>query len=130
MTEEAIENELRQAEEWFNQAVVSNDVARIKACISEDWALVTPEVGIVPGERFLQAVESGVLSHDSMSKDIERVKVYGDVAVCTGRGRNTGMFQGEPMNADEWVTDVYHKTSAGWVCVLTHLTPVQRPSQS
>ena len=124
MTSQDRTDELRAAEEGFNQAVVSNDVDRIAACISEDWVLVTPEVGIVPGERFLQAVKAGVLSHDTMTKDIERVKVYGDMAVVTGRGRNTGMFQGQPMSADEWVTDIYHNGPDGWVCVLTHLTPV------
>ena len=121
--DESLLKELEAAEEAFNRAVVSNDVAEISACISEDWVLVTPEAGIVPRERFLLAVGQGVLSHDCMSKDIERVRVYGDVAVVTGRARNTGMFKGAPIEADEWVTGVYVKTDDRWECVLTHLTP-------
>ncbi|NOU10737.1 MAG: nuclear transport factor 2 family protein [Nitrospira sp.] len=123
MTDEVLFRELEAVEETFNRAVVSNDVARISACISEDWVLVTPEAGPVPRERFLQAVEQGILSHDSMSKDIGRVRVYGNVAVVTGRGRNTGMFKGAPISADEWVTDMYVKTDDRWICVLTHVTP-------
>ncbi len=115
--------ELEAAEEAFNQAIISNDVVRISACISEDWVLVTPEAGPVPRERFLQAVADGVLSHDSMTKEIDRIRVYGDVATVTGRGCNTGMFRGEPVSADEWVTDVYVKSGGRWLCVLTHLTP-------
>lgn len=58
-----------------------------------------------------------------MTKDIDRVRVYGDVAVVTGRGRNTGTFKGKPISADEWVTDVYVKSGNRWICILTHLTP-------
>jgi ketosteroid isomerase-like protein len=123
MTDEVLFRELEAVEEAFNRAVVSNDVAKISVCISEDWVLVTPEAGPVPRERFLQAVEQGILSHDSMSKDIGRVRVYGNVAVVTGRGRNTGMFKGAPISANEWVTDIYVKTDDRWICVLTHLTP-------
>jgi ketosteroid isomerase-like protein len=126
MKDEDLFRELASVEAAFNRAVVSNDVAEISACISDDWILVTPEAGPVSREGFLQAVEQGILSHDSMSKDIERVRVYGNVAVVTGRGRNTGMFKGASISADEWVTDIYVRTDDHWVCVLTHLTPATR----
>jgi ketosteroid isomerase-like protein len=118
--------ELVRAEGRFNDAMVSNDTGRIGECISEEWALVTPEAGIVPRERLMQAIASGVLSHDTMTKDVRRVEVYGDMAVVTGRGTNTGRFRGEPISADEWVTDVYRRVEGRWVCVLTHLTPAQK----
>ncbi|MDB5805717.1 MAG: hypothetical protein JWN73_3039, partial [Betaproteobacteria bacterium] len=37
--------------------------------------------------------------------------------------RNTGTFQGMPIRADEWITDVYRLENGQWRCVLTHLTP-------
>jgi ketosteroid isomerase-like protein len=115
-------DELTRAEDNFNRAMVSNDVGRIATCISDDWVLVTPEVGPVNRTRILQVIETGVLSHDSMTKDVRRVKVYGDFAVVTGRGKNTGTFKGQPIAADEWITDVYRRVN-GRLCVLTHLTP-------
>lgn len=54
----------------FNQAVISNDIARISSCISGDWTLVTSEVGPPSREHFLQAVEQGMLSHDSMTRTL------------------------------------------------------------
>ena len=69
-------------------------------------------------------IENGELSHDTMTKDVSRVKVYGDVAVVTARGQNTGQFRGQQISADEWVTDVYRRIDGRWLCVLTHLTPV------
>jgi uncharacterized protein (TIGR02246 family) len=120
---DAVFDELAGVEENFNRALVSNDVARIAACVSDDWVLVTPEAGLISRTGILQAIENGVLSHDSMTKDVKRVRVYGDIAVVTGRGQNTGAFKGQPISADEWITDVYRKVDGRWLCVLTHLTP-------
>ena len=36
---------LIELEEAFNQAMISNDVERISRCITDDWILITPEVG-------------------------------------------------------------------------------------
>ena len=123
-TPAALAAELARVEEAFNRAMISNDVSLIGACIADDWVLVTPEAGVVPRARILHVIESGELSHDTMTKEVARVKVYGDVAVVTARGRNTGSFKGKPISADEWITDVYRKIDGRWLCALTHLTPI------
>lgn len=112
----------------FNQAMVSNDVRLIAQCISDDWVLITPEVGPVSRDAMLEAIRSGRLSHDTMTKSLARVALYGDIAIVTGRGQNTGQFQGQPIRADEWITDVYRRIGSDWKCVLTHLTPAAAPS--
>ena len=125
MTTEHLINQFQQIEDRFNLAVISNDINEIKKCITPDWALVDAQGGIIPQERFFSVLEHGLLSHTTMTKDILRVKVYGDIALVTGRGRNTGTWQGHPMEADEWITDVYKREEDNWLCVLTHLTPVK-----
>jgi ketosteroid isomerase-like protein len=115
--------EFQALEERFDAAMVSNDVTQIAECITDDWVLVTPEKGPVARQAVLAAISSGMLAHDSMSKQIVRARVYGSVAAVTGRGRNTGTFRGEPISADEWITDLYHLVDGRWRCVLTHLTP-------
>jgi ketosteroid isomerase-like protein len=115
--------EFTEIENAFNDAMVSNDVGRIADCISDDWVLVTPEVGPVSREGMLEAIASGRLTHDRMVKTLVRAKLYGDMAVVTGRGQNTGTFRGAPIAADEWITDIYRRIDGRWRCVLTHLTP-------
>ena len=121
--------EFQKIEEAFNQAIISNNVKEIEKCISSDWVLVDANGGIIPRERFLHVVEQGWLKHDTMTKEILRVKVYENMAVVTGRGKNTGWFKDEPLKADEWVTDIYKKEGDQWLCVLTHLTPVAGQSE-
>lgn len=124
MNEIDLIKEFQHIEDNFNRAVVTNDIAEIKKCI--DWVLVDSQGGIIPQERFFEVLKQGLLSHSAISKEVLRVKMYRGVALVTGRGQNTGTWQGEPMEADEWITDVYKKDGDEWLCVLTHLTPVKK----
>lgn len=125
MEDKQLIKQFQQIENEFNTAVISNDVEQIKECITEDWILVDAQGGIIPQERFFDVLKQGLLSHTAMTKEVLRVKVYGNIALVTGRGQNTGTWQGKPMEADEWITDVYKKENGRWFCVLTHLTPVK-----
>ena len=126
MTEDQLKNHFQEIEDNFNKAVITNDINEIKKYITSDWVLVDSQDGIIPQERFFSVLEQGLLSHSTMTKEILRVKIYGDIALVTGRGQNTGTWQGQPMEADEWVTDIYKKENEKWLCVLTHLTPVKK----
>lgn len=114
---------LIELEDAFNQAMISNDVERISRCVTDDWILVTPEAGPVPRSRIIDVIGSGLLSHATMTKVATHACVIGDIAWVTGRGRNTGAFNGQPMAADEYITDIYRKVDGAWRCMLTHLTP-------
>ena len=124
MTDEQLIKEFQTIEDKFNEAVISNNLDEISKCIATDWVLVDAQGGIIPKERFYYVVEQGLLKHTTMTKEILRVKIYDNIALVTGRGKNTGTWQGQPIQADEWITDVYKKENDNWVCVLTHLTPV------
>ena len=123
MTQAGIPTFLIELEDAFNEAMISNDVARISRCITDDWILVTPEAGPVPRSRILDVIGSGLLSHATMTKVATHACVAGDIAWVTGRGQNTGTFDGKPMAADEYITDIYRKVDGTWRCMLTHLTP-------
>ena len=126
MTEEQLKKQFQQISDNFNVAVISNSVEEIKKCVTSDWVLVDSQGGIIPQEGFFSVLQKGQLSHSTMTKEILRVKVYGDIALVTGRGQNTGTWQEQPLEADEWITDVYKKENDKWLCVLTHLTPVKK----
>jgi len=122
-SDETLIAEFQKIEERFNAAMVSNDPDTIAKCITEDWALVNPESGPINREIILGIIGNGALSHSSMTKEVKRVEQYGEMAVVTARGQNTGTFQGNPIEADEWITDIYIRKGGDWLCVLTHLTP-------
>jgi len=126
----ADEQALVDAEAAFSRAMITNDPATIRQCISADWVLVTPERGPVAGAAVLDAIASRTLVHDSMAKQSRIVRVLGDTGFVTGRGRNTGWFRGDPISADEWITDIYRRVDGRWLCELTHLTPATAPDST
>lgn len=116
---------LVKLEDAFNKAMTSNDVEQISRCITDDWILVTPEAGPIPRARILAVIGSGLLTHATMTKVATHACVIGEVAWVTGRGQNTGTFGGAPMEADEYITDIYRRVDGEWRCMLTHLTPAR-----
>lgn len=107
----------------WNAAIVANDPEAIGRFAEPDWFFVG-ENGIFPGDRFLDSVAKGRVTHDFMASDVHDVRVYGDVAIVTARVRNSGAFDGNPFQLDEWSTDVFVRRSDGWRCAVTHLTSV------
>jgi ketosteroid isomerase-like protein len=85
----------------WNGAIVANDPDAIGRFAEPDWVFVG-ENGIVPGDQFLDSVAKGRVTHDFMTSDVHDVRVYGDVAIVTSRVRNSGTFEGNPFQLDEW----------------------------
>jgi ketosteroid isomerase-like protein len=123
---EAVAQELHKLGQEWAAAMIANDAARIGSFMADEWVIVS-ERGISSKERFLAFVESGALTHTSfeMSGDA-RVKVYGSTAVLTCRVLNTAHFGGQQFDADEWTSDVFVKREGKWLCVLSHITPVDK----
>lgn len=116
----------KEVEEFLDQwaaSIVSNDVDRIAEFTTDDWVVVDAP-GTTTREAFHGVVRDGSLQHHSMSFEVLDVRTYGPVAVVRSRGRNTATFQGQPVEADEWTTDVLTRVDGRWRCVLTHLTSV------
>ena len=121
-----IENELIKLGSEWAEAMVANDAERIGSFMSEDWVIVS-ERGIATKEHFLGFVRSGALTHSSFEMlGDARIKVYGEMAVLTCRVVNTAHFGGQRFDADEWTSDVFVKRGGRWLCMLSHVTPVDK----
>jgi uncharacterized protein (TIGR02246 family) len=107
------------------EAIVANDVEQIARFTTDDWVLVD-KPGPITRDTFHAVVASGMLRHDTMTHDVLDIRrLAPDVAVVRTHGRNTGSFQGQPIEADEWTTDILVRSGDGWRCMLTQLTPRQ-----
>ncbi|MGQ0540450.1 MAG: nuclear transport factor 2 family protein [Blastocatellia bacterium] len=123
---QAIKQELLKFGSDWAEAMVANDAERIGSFMADEWVIVS-ERGISTEQQFMSFVESGTLSHSAfeMASDA-RVKVYGDTAVMSIRVTNTAHFGGQQFDADEWTSDVFVKRDGKWLCVLSHITPVDK----
>ena len=116
---------LTVATEWA-VAMVSNDAERIGSFMADEWVIVS-ERGISTKEHFLSFVESGTLTHSTFDMIGDaRIKIYGDTAVLTTRVTNTAHFGGQEFDQDEFATDVFVRRNDKWLCVLSHITSVDK----
>ncbi|MFE3444113.1 nuclear transport factor 2 family protein [Nocardia sp. NPDC059180] len=105
----------------WDDALVANDVDRIAAFATPGWMFVSQD-GVMAGSQFLAAVANGSVLHDTFGSEVKSVVDLGDVAVVVARVVNTGVYQGERFENDEWASDVFVRRDGRWLCELTHLT--------
>ncbi|TLF80900.1 nuclear transport factor 2 family protein [Nocardia cyriacigeorgica] len=108
----------------WDEALLANDAERIGSFATPGWMFVSQD-GVMSGSRFLAAVGSGAVTHDSFRSEVTSVVDLGDVAVVVVRVVNTGVFQGERFENDEWSSDVFVWREGRWLCEVTHLTPAR-----
>ena len=124
MTDTKFTHQFQVFEDYFNEILISNNAEQISPYLASDWVLLEPEFGIISKDQFINAIESGKLSHSSMKKEVVRVQIADNIALSTSRGRNVGMYQDKPFNSEHWVTNIYKKEGAHWICIMTQEAPV------
>ena len=123
MTGRAEEELIRVAHEW-DRAMVENDAEAIGRYMADDWTIVGSDGSMGDKATFLGLVKSGALSHDVMTSEDLRVRVYGDTAVVTARGVSGGKYQGQAFREVERSSSVFVRQKGQWRCVLTHLSRI------
>jgi len=123
-----IAKELTQLGRQWDKAIVSNDAVEIGRFMAADWVIIGTEGGITPKSNFLDYVTSGDLLHNKMDFEDIRVEIYEKTAIVISKGTSSGTYKGEPFSYYEWSTNVYIKNEESWLCVLTMLTPAEKPS--
>ena len=116
--------ELSTFEQEFNQAVAANDAAAIGRLVADDWVIVDTDGTVIDRSRFISAIESGALTHESMESTDLEVRVHGDTAVVTGITTSKGQYLGEGFTTRERATDVLVRLDGRWLCVFSQLTRV------
>jgi len=119
-----VHEELSTFEQEFNQAVAANDAAAIGRLVGDDWVIVDADGTVIDRSRFISAIESGALTHESMESTDLEVRVHGDTAVVTGITTSKGQYLGEGFTTRERATDVLVRLDGRWLCVFSQLTRV------
>ena len=119
-----MQEELLTFEREFTRAVAANDAAAIGQFVADDWVIVDADGGVIDRSRFLNVIESGALSHESMESADFEVRLHGDTAVVTGITTSKGQFMGEAFATRERATDVLARLDGRWLCVFSQLTRV------
>ena len=120
------EEELLKAERDFAAAILSNDADVISKFLTDDWAIVDADGGVVDKAHFLGVIKSGTLVHEEMELDDLTVRAHGDSAVVTTITSTKGRIAGKEFATQERATDFFVKRNGRWQCGFSQLTKFTR----
>lgn len=106
----------RQSDAW-DKAIVRKDTAAIAGNMSEDFRQIASNGDVANKETFVRSITAADLVIDPYTVEDFDVRVYGDVALLSGRTRMTGREGGTPFTTHYRYIDVYVRTKGTWkVC--------------
>jgi ketosteroid isomerase-like protein len=120
-TNDKAEQEIRQVEDNRREALLRGDTATVDHIFADEY-IVTNQFGQIQTKtQMISALKSGELKFESVVEDDVSVRVYGDVAVLTGRV--TSKHEGRETMQSRF-TRVYVKRQGRWQTVAYQITRV------
>ncbi len=117
-----------QADRW-DKAIVRKDRAAIEGNMAEDFRQIDGAGNVETKASFVTGLVSTDLEIDPYSVEDFDVRVYGDVALLSGRTRMTGRYQGKPFASHYRYIDIYVRRAGAWKIVSVQITriPAEAP---
>jgi ketosteroid isomerase-like protein len=116
-----------QADHW-DKAIVRKDRAAIEANMAEDFRQIDRTGNVETKSSCVESLLSPDLRIDPYVVEDFDVRVYGDVALLSGRTRMTGNYRGEPFASHYRYIDIYVRRGSEWKIVSVQISPI--PSES
>jgi len=118
-----VEADVRAVSAAWDAALISNDASQVARFMTDDWVYVGP-AGPTAKADVIGWIASGRLVHHRMTVvGVERVRGAGDAVLLTARKASSGLWEGAPYTADEWISEVYVLAGGAWRCALSQKTP-------
>ena len=117
------EEEVRKAVKALDDAFARQDAAALGRIWAEDVTLTAPDGQVVTSRSAALATvnPANMAGLKAVSDDV-RIRIYGDVAVVTGRVNVTGQRDGASINDQFRYTDVLIKRVSNWQLVSDQMT--------
>lgn len=112
-----------QADRW-DKAIVRKDRAAIEANMAEDFRQIDGAGNVETKKSFVDDLVSPDLEIDPYAVEDFDVRVYGDVALLSGRTRMTGRYQGKPFTSHYRYIDIYVRGGGEWKIVSVQISKI------
>ncbi|MFO1340532.1 MAG: nuclear transport factor 2 family protein [Burkholderiaceae bacterium] len=113
-----------QADAW-DAAIVRKDRAAVEANMADDFRQIDGDGDVEDKASFLEGILSPKLViHPYTVEDFD-VRLYGDVALLSGRTRITGAYDGKPWSSHYRYVDVYARRNGRWQVVNVQISRVK-----
>lgn len=119
-----VEREILRVSQRVIDSSLKADVQTLSSLLCDDYVVVNPYGEITTRAEHLKLLEDGKLRFESTEPTDVRVRLHGDAAVLTARGRIKVMYQGQRDELTVRVTELFVKQGGGWKCASTQVTRI------
>lgn len=110
-----------QADRW-DKAIVAKDRAAIEANMAPDFRQIDGAGNVEDKASFVEGLLAPQLQIDPYTVDEFDVRLYGDVALLSGRTRMTGRYDGKAFSTHYRYIDVYVRQAGAWKIVSVQIS--------
>ncbi len=110
-----------QADRW-DKAIVRKDRQAIESNMAEDFRQIDAQGNVETKASFVEDLVSPDLVIDPYTVEDFEVRLYGEVALLSGRTRMTGRYQGKPFASHYRYIDIYVRRGGEWQIVSVQIS--------
>ena len=111
----------KQADAW-DKAIVRKDRAAVVANMADDFRSIDGAGTVETKPVFVDGLMDPKLTIDPYTVEDFDVRLFGDVALLSGRTKMTGRFDGKPFTSHYRYIDIYAKRNGRWQIVSVQIT--------
>jgi ketosteroid isomerase-like protein len=123
------ERELLALETAWDDAVAAKDTTALQRIIADDFVMIGADGTVSDKHQLIEGIADPQLQIEPFQTEDVRVRVYGSVAVLTGRYSQRGRWKGQAYETAARYTDVYVKTGGRWHAVSAQATRIPAPAK-
>jgi ketosteroid isomerase-like protein len=112
-----------QADRW-DKAIVRKDRAAIEANMADDFRNIDGQGGVYDKKAFVDDLLSPDLVIDPYAVEELDVRLFGDVALLSGRTRMTGTYKAKPFTSHYRYIDIYVRRAGVWKVVSVQISKI------
>ena len=113
----------RQADQW-DKAIVRQDRAAIESNMADDFRQIDGAGNLEDKASFVEGLMSPKLQIDPYTVEDFDVRLYGDVALLSGRTKMTGQYDGKHFQSHYRYIDIYVRRDGRWRIVSVQISKI------
>jgi ketosteroid isomerase-like protein len=115
---------LRQIDREWNEAYPNRDIEALNRIIADDWKCIDGKGHVVYKQQLLARISSNPNPFASHEFDEFDLRMFGNVAIVTGRLTGKGRNDAGDFTLEQRFTRVYVRREGVWRAVATQVTLV------
>lgn len=113
---------LKQLSDAWDQAIVAKNRAAVAGNMGADFRIIDGQGNIENKQQFVDGVLDPKLTIDPYTVEDFDIRLYGDMALLSGRTRMTGTQDGKSFVSNYRYIDIYVKRDGKWQIVSVQIT--------